>query len=220
MPNGWSGRGKGGGKGGKGGNWGYGSRREEFGRVIESYLQPLLLQGLRRTLAERSDALLSRLSKEVDDRVPLRFDVLAKSNKVGVVASCLNAHNASPLNAGRKPDDAIVDLALTGGATLFTSIVGSCAVIYNRAGERIANLPPSLSANHDAKPVTKWLYANPIVEASGGRRLSDQVIGILQVEGSDDRAYNLFTNGIFQQEVDTISAAIGPYLTVFIVCST
>jgi hypothetical protein len=82
MPNGWPGYKKGGGKG-----KGYGPRmpRRQVQQIVDSYLQPLLLQSIHNTLSERSIALMNGLSGSAE--VPMRLFVSTSVNEANVIIS-------------------------------------------------------------------------------------------------------------------------------------
>lgn len=212
MPNGWPSY-KGG--KGKGKGWGGGFGHDEFQQVIDSYLQPLILHSVQNTLSERSNELLRRLWQSAERQIPMRFYVSAKIDETNVIVSSTDDPNAPSCAVGGECDEPIVGVAFARRATVFSNNINGCSVIFSMAGERLgqvsSGLPPLVKGEESA---AKWLYANPILEVSDNLSPAAQIIGILAVEGNDDRSYDVFTNNVFQKEVEAISCEVGPYLSV------
>ncbi|MFH0343253.1 MAG: hypothetical protein ACHBNF_14250 [Chromatiales bacterium] len=211
MPNGW---GRKGGKG-KGKGWGGAVPHHEFQQVIDSYLQPLLIHSIQNTLSELSDALLRRLWQSAERRMPMRFYVSAKVAETNLIVSSTDDTDASSCAVGGERDEPIVGVAFASKTTVFSNHVNGCSVIFNLAGERLGQVSSGFPALlKDEKPVAKWVYANPILEVPDNLSPDAQIIGILGVEGNDDKLYGVFTNNVFQKEVKSISCEVGQYLSV------
>lgn len=210
MPNGWPSYK--GGKGGKGKGW----CGPEFHQVIDSYLQPLLLHGIQETLSERSNELLRRLWQSAETKVPMRFYVSAKVDETNVVVSSTDDTNAPSCAVGGECGEPTVGIAIASKSTVFSNSVNGCSVIFSISGERLGHVSSGLPVLLDGREGrAKWLYANPILEVSVNSLSQDvQIVGILAVEGNDERSYDVFTNNVFQKEVEAISCEVGPYLSV------
>ncbi len=208
MPNGWSSYKKGG-KGGKGGDF----HSKEVSRAMERYLQPLLLNGIQRTLAESSNGLSDRLSTVSDNKLSFTFKVSTKVDNADVTLSLADGSEGALVKASAECDKAIVDLARARKTIVFGNIAADCVVIFNSAGEQIRQLPTASAALDVAHPVVKWLYASPILESSSDFA-SNEVLGIMKVETNDAGGYHAFTDKVFQNEVNRLSSEVGPYLAV------
>ncbi len=55
-------------------------------------------------------------------------------------------------------------------------------------------------------------YYRPIFEKSAANPWSDQVVGMLNVNASADDADSFFKTAEFQQQLDSISTEVSPYL--------
>lgn len=208
MPTGWPYEGG----GGKGKGRGKGFPRLDVDGVIDSYLQPLLLHSVQNTLSERSNELLRKLWQTADRQMPMRFYVSAKVDETDVIVCSTDAPSCA---VGGKCDEPTVGVAIARKTTVFSNNINGCSVIFSMAGERLGQVSSGLSAVlKGEESVAIWLYANPIMEVWDNQSPAGQVIGILGVEGNDDRAYDVFTNNVFQKEVEAISCELGPYLSV------
>jgi hypothetical protein len=199
-------------KGGKG--KGKGFPQFDFDQVTDSYLRPLLLRGVHDTLSERSNELLRSLWQSAERQIQMRFYVSAKLGEANVIVSSTDDTTAPSGGVDGERDDRIVGVAIAHRTAVFSNTVNGCAVIFSTAGERLGQVSSGLPVLlKDDERAAKWLYANPIRQVSDDLSAA-QIIGILGVEGNDDRSYDVFTNNVFQKGVEAISCEVGPYLSV------
>lgn len=212
MPNGW-----GYAKGGKGKGKGRGKLpHRRLHQAIDSYLQPLLVHSIQNTLSERSDALLRRLAGPAEGLLPMCFYVSVKVDETNMIVTSTSQPNALARAGSGETHDQLVGLAIETKTTVFSNYVNGGRVVFNLVGKRLGQVS-SDSANllSDEEAFAKWVYANPILEISDSLSSDAQIIGVLGVEGSDDRSYAIFTDNVFQQEVESIACEVGPYLSLF-----
>jgi hypothetical protein len=211
MPNGWPSY-----KGGKGKGKGWGGfSHRDFCDVSDSYLQPLLLHGMQNTLSKRSSEVLERLGQTTEKQMAMRFYVSARVGETNMILSSTDDPRApSCANAGDCVEE-VVGVAVARKTTLFSNQVNGYRVIFNLAGERLGQLSSSFPAlQEDEEHLAKWVYANPILDVSDTLTSDSQIIGVLGVAGNDDGSYGVFTNKVFQKEVESISCEVGPYLSL------
>ncbi|MEC4681283.1 MAG: hypothetical protein VST67_11390, partial [Nitrospirota bacterium] len=85
--------------------------------------------------------------------------------------------------------------------------------VFDRTGQVIGEVPsysPMLSPPSD----TKWRYYRPIFEKSAANPWSDRVVGLINVHSTADDGERLFKTAEFQQQVDSITTEVSPYLDV------
>ncbi len=85
--------------------------------------------------------------------------------------------------------------------------------LFDRDGQVLSEVPWGRSASILVTDVeTKWRYYRPIFEKSAANPWSDQVVGMLNVNASADDADSFFKTAEFQQQLDSISTEVSPYL--------
>src|SRR4030095_13907338 len=123
-------------KGGKGKGKGYSGL--EFQQIVDSYLQPLLVQTLQKTLSKRSQELLQWLWQSAETNVPMRFYVSAVVEEINVIVSSETLAISSAVDA--ECGEPTARLAIAGKTPVFSNSVNGCSVIFSVSGERLEQI--------------------------------------------------------------------------------
>jgi len=84
---------------------------------------------------------------------------------------------------------------------------------FDRTGRVLGELPVRGNPGILGTPVDmKWRYYRPVFDKSAANPWSSRVVGLLNVHSTADDADGLFKTAEFQQQVDSITTEVSPYL--------